>query len=327
MKYLVTTNLSEIPPGPIAMLDGTVPGWMPKEGDLHYDHHRPDGDIVQIDGMGDAPTDFVGTIVTTLLDADAIVAAAWLQLSADERVENWNKLWAIAHDCDYLESPMLPDFAMKAVAAMKIRAGQHNKDWDAKQKSEWYSENFERSVNELLSACRGQSKWPGQSGEADNIVAEWNRQAQELINTDRVSYLSRISIIDLRGLGYIDPRAQQMAACRYINSLLPPTIAVCDHKSGGIKYTLGSIPSLARNTPVDYTKRVYLELNKLEACRRGIEPSLVQEHYGQPTFESAVGFSPWGGRATVGGSGLNTPSLLLPHQIANVLYIWGANNV
>jgi len=322
MKYLVTTNLSEIPPGPIAMLDGTVPGWIPKVGDLHYDHHRPDGAKVQIGEMTDAPTDFVGTIVTTLLDADAIIAAAWLHLSVDERNENLTKLWAIAHDCDYLESPTLPGFAMKAVATMKIRAGQHNKDWDAKQKSEWYSENFEQSVNEILSACRGQAKWPGESGEADNIVAEWNRQAQELINTDQVSYLSRISIIDLRGLGYVDPRAQQMAIM-HNSGLSPCTIAVCDHKSGGIKYTLGSIPSLARNTPVDYTKRVYLDLNKLEAFRRGIDPSLVQEHYGHPTFESAVGFSPWGGRATVGGSGLNTRSMLLPHEIVKVLYTWG----
>jgi hypothetical protein len=213
---------------------------------------------------------------------------------------------------------MLPDFAMKAVAAMKIRAGQHSRDWDAKQKSQWYSENFERSVNEILSACRNQAKWPGESGEADDIAIQWFQQSKKLLNELRVCYIDKVSIIDLRGLGYVDPRAQQMAIM-HNSGLSPCTIAVCDHKSGGMKYTLGSIPSLAKKTNLDYTKKTYVELNRYEAIRRGIDPILVKEHYGQPTFESAVGFSPWGGRATVGGSGLNTPSMLLPHEIVDAL--------
>jgi hypothetical protein len=48
--YLVTTKADRLPTDhQIIMVDGTVPDWKAKPGDLHWDHHRPGGADVQID--------------------------------------------------------------------------------------------------------------------------------------------------------------------------------------------------------------------------------------------------------------------------------------
>ncbi len=48
--YLVTTNADRLPSDhQIIMVDGTVPDWEAKPGDLHWDHHRPGGADVQMD--------------------------------------------------------------------------------------------------------------------------------------------------------------------------------------------------------------------------------------------------------------------------------------
>ena len=119
--FLVTTKLDRLPDGPIVMLDGTVPGWSPKEGDRHYDHHRTGGAKIQIheipdddwlhssnffeNFMTEVPARNSVTIVTTQVDADACVAAAYWLMEEKPTGEIYRKLEAIAFDCDYLGVP------------------------------------------------------------------------------------------------------------------------------------------------------------------------------------------------------------------------------
>lgn len=144
IQYLVTTRLEKVQElqeqgYAIVMVDGTVPGFIPRKGiDFHFDHHRPNGGNIQLDELpywnvwlqnssrkknyNAITSDCV--IVTTQVDADACVAAAALfmmseygELWAMEQVlthkvsENWlvydwpQKLEAIAWDCDHLYVP------------------------------------------------------------------------------------------------------------------------------------------------------------------------------------------------------------------------------
>ena len=158
VKYIATTNLNELielcksaeggKTHPVIMIDGTVPGWERDYWDHHFDHHRPGGGRVQIDElpeldecsflvresntvMQDRNADTYNisseyVICTTLVDADAAVAAAYLQLTSDVDAESLRKLRAIALDCDYLCLPPgeedlsdLAGFAARAVAGLK----------------------------------------------------------------------------------------------------------------------------------------------------------------------------------------------------------------
>lgn len=102
--YVATKQVARVPSGyQIFCVDGTPPGWKPGQNDFHWDHHQPGGAEVQIDelpalgqisliqqfgnfGNEDGPPP---CILTTLVDADAIVAAAWLQLTNKEEIQQW----------------------------------------------------------------------------------------------------------------------------------------------------------------------------------------------------------------------------------------------
>jgi hypothetical protein len=114
LQFLVTTHVEDIPQNTqVIMIDGTVPGWQINPGDRHYDHHRPNGPDIQID---DIPDEFFGleedaVFTTTMLDADACAAAAWIILLTKNTYEGLDadlldraktNLRAIAYDCDHL---------------------------------------------------------------------------------------------------------------------------------------------------------------------------------------------------------------------------------
>lgn len=134
IAYLVTTKAARLPSNhQIIMVDGTVPSWEAKLADLHWDHHRLDGADIQIDEIPlpqtrslveECATSQPPCFVTTMVDADACCAAAWVQLPRQVlNLETISKLKAIAWDCDHLIVPpqlsQYVEFAAKVGAALK----------------------------------------------------------------------------------------------------------------------------------------------------------------------------------------------------------------
>lgn len=234
MQYLVTTNKNRLPQGPIAMIDGTVPGFIARDCDIHFDHHRPDGDKVQLTEIPDhiRVSDDV-TFTTTMVDADACAAAAWLQLltmDLDQALmyEARASLIAIAYDCDHLGLPVgthseategnewdaYREFARNAVATLKLEGGtvakemnlpSDRKAWTAEQKEVYASECFRRGSEWLVQAALGHSKWPGENGEAAQY---WkNVEAMQPYVKFCSKLINGYAVLDQRSLSaYCDPR-------------------------------------------------------------------------------------------------------------------------
>lgn len=359
MKYIATTNLEifqATATSMIAMVDGTIPGWVAGYHDLHFDHHAPGGGKVQIDEMfepgeisilerernlnlqdvnfintklGGADTDW--TIATTQLDADACVAAAWLQLTAAELTEDHRrKLRAIALDCDYLMVPPgepeqdLAEFAAKAVAAMKASSqslpaelglNPDKKSWTEEEKIFHDSEAFRRGAEWLIAAVRGNRPYPGESGEADAYFSEMASDIDAIRQAGAVWLVDGAAVLDHRSFRkYIDPRCLAARAIE-LGASQPITLTVKDRPINlgsedqpvwipGYLYTLGSLAAHPAAAALDLTS-IFPLLAAEEKERRGA--------IGQPPA-----FTTWGGRAAVGGSGWRDGSLLSPDDVIRI---------
>lgn len=232
VRFLVTNEVADIPEdAQIVMVDGTVPGWVIKPGDRHYDHHRAGGPDIQID---DIPDTFFGLqenacFVTTKLDEDAAAAAAWMILLTMNTHEGLDAdlldraklaLRSIAYECDHLGLPMLqefmelPRFARDAVATLKLTRQQlikergypkDTKTWPRKQKVEFESFLFGRNVEWLISAALDKCAWPGQNGET---AVYWHQFAEEY-EALRAScrMYKKVGILEVPAtFDYVDPR-------------------------------------------------------------------------------------------------------------------------
>lgn len=358
VKYLVTTRLEVLEEAEfvnqVFMVDGTVPGWRPTQDDYHFDHHRQGGADIQIDEM--PPLDNYKSyielknvewaegisngslIVTTQVDADACVAAAWLQLSkkdlfGDEvgiagahgrKDQMIRALRAIAYDCDHLGVPeklsQYADFAAQCVAAMKadsdklveeLALPRDRKLWTIEQKEEYASLAFQRGTESLIAACKGERKFPGECGEAAEYWKKVEKNTQMLLDENRVTFYRDTLLIDYKGLQgtYIDPRCA-LKAYQFLydnhghECETPITLAqrevFIDNEFKGFSYTIGCIPLHRGLTELDYTKGVFEALTEAE---RKINPNV----------------DGWGGRKTVGGSGWNTPSQLKPEEVIDIV--------
>lgn len=325
ISYLVTTRLEKIRGDlQIIMLDGTVPGWTPKKDDFHFDHHRRGGAAIQIDEMPyslSIKDDAI--IVTTQVDADACVAAAFAQLNWGKRShlsvsDTLSKLRAIAFDCDHLCVPpellAKADFAACAVAALKLSGNslvdelglpRDRKTWSLDDKERYSSEAFKRGTDWLIDASYGNRPFPGELGEATEYWQQVEHNTQMLIEQKRLKLYCDCLLIDYRGLGgqYIDPRCAIKATAHW-DIPLPITLSVrevyIEGELFGYSYTLGTIPLHPLIDKLDYTLGIFERLTHAE---RAIQPN-------------ADG---WGGRKTVGGSGWNTPSHLTPQQVVDIV--------
>lgn len=329
--YLVTTDINRLPETPIAMIDGTVPGYQRREHDEHFDHHKVGGSEIQIDEipLGLKLENFHYTFVTTQVDADACCAAAWLQLSPNEVGEDAKRrLRAIAFDCDHLAVPDdladLADFAAQAVAALKSEgfkiAGQlglpeDRKEWTEDNKVAYASAAFRHGSEWLISAVKGSTPWPGESGEAAEYWQQVRSDEQQFIDEGRIAKYKDALLFDMMGWGgrYVDPRASLRAA-KQLGLSATLTLTQRETKDGGWSYT---IASSAKNLLTGFD--AFRNLTKAEAVKRGIAPDLVDKFWGKPEISSKLGFDPWGGREAVGGSGWRTPSLLEPQEVIDVL--------
>ena len=336
VNYLVTTRLEVLEKASngfqVFMVDGTVPGFAPKNYDYHFDHHRDGGTDIQIDempSMEDLKIDpnLQGLIVTTQVDADACAASCYLQ------IPNWgwglvedcfDKLRAIAYDCDHLGVPQslakYADFAAQCVAAMKsdsnslveeLGLSKDRKTWTIEEKEKYASLAFQRGTEALIAACKGERKFPGELGEAKEYWEKVEENTALLLDENRVTFYRNTLLIDYKGLQgkYIDPRCALKAydflreicghECEYPITLAQREVYI-ENEFKGYSYTLGCIPLHPQLKDLDYTKEVF---KTLTAAEKEINPN-------------ADG---WGGRKTVGGSGWNTPSQLKPEEVIDIV--------
>lgn len=333
MRYLVTTQVDRLPTDhQIIMVDGTVPDWLAKPGDLHWDHHRPGGADVQMDEipmpkqqtlLAEQATHQPPCLVTTMVDADACCAAAWVQLPRDVLTpETIAKLKAIAWDCDHLMVPdelqQYAEFGAKAVVALKsasegiaadLGLPHERKDWADADWEAYSSEAFQRGTEWLLAAVKGDRPYPGESGEADDYWQQIEADAQMLMDEHRIRFVHTdrgdIAVCDQTSTSHgLDPRSFYHAIPKLHDSsrspLRPEAITVRDHRAGGTQYTLGSIPLHPESHKLDYTQRTFDRLSQAEQLK-----------------DSESG--PWGGRRTVGGSPWNSPSQLTVEEIIALL--------
>lgn len=328
MMYLVTTHLHRLPQHhQIIMVDGTVPQWQPRPGDLHWDHHGPGGAPIQIlemplpdattlleeCGTGDPPC-----FTTTQVDADACVAAAWVQLprSVLEQPEILARLRAIAWDCDHLGvPPALADwseFAATVVAALKVSGDRlrqslglpdDRQQWQPSDWERYHSTAFAAGTADLMAAALGQRPWPGAQGEAAEYWQQLEVDRVQLQQEGRIRLIATargdFAVCDLRGIDrYIDPRVfyQLLRQDCDFSRLRPETLTWRDRPQGGHSYTLGSIPLHPRQADLDYTQGTLARISAAEQAKSGFSDT-------------------WGGRKLVGGSPWNQPSGLTPEEV------------
>lgn len=327
--YLVTTQADRLPSDhQIIMVDGTVPDWQAKPGDLHWDHHRPSGADVQMDEIPapkeqslveEQSTGEPPCFVTTMVDADACCAAAWVQLPADVLTpETVAKFKAIAWNCDHLMVPLdlsqYAEFAAKADAALRkssegitadLGLPHECKDWTAEHWEAYSSEAFRRGTEWLIAAAKSDRPYPGECGEADDYWQQIQADTQQLTDENRIQLIDTqrgaIAVCDVRGMGHsVDPRSFYEAIQSCSQSLRSEALTVRDHRVGGTQYTLGSIPLHPEQHTLDYTQGTFDRLTQAEQAKN-------------PNSGS------WGGRRTVGGSAWNTASELSVEEIIALL--------
>jgi len=338
MDYFVTTQLDRLPlDRSFIMVDGTVPLWKPCSWDRHWDHHRLGGAAIQVEEMplpiaesivGEHriahPTAPPLCLVTTMVDADACVAAAWVQLSRSCLMDPdiRNRLRAIAWDCDHLTvPPELADygeFAAKGVAALKETAKQlvhslgldaDRKQWSDRQYEQYYSSAFRQGTEWLVAAARQERSWPGEQGEADSYWQLLQGDGAQILAEQRIQLFTTptgsIAFFDLQGIDrYVDPKACYQALQTIVpalDSLRPETIVLRDHRQTGRLYTIGSLPLHPQQKGLDFLRDRLFE--RLSHAEKAIDPSS----------------GTWGGRRTVGGSPWNNPSRLSPEQVVEIL--------
>lgn len=348
--YLVTTYATDIPKDKqIVMVDGTVPGWEPKPGDLHFDHHRPGGQPVQIMEIP-ADTRIENAIfVTTQVDADACCAAAWLQLiqrnnvSPEKLGEIYTKLSAIAYDCDHLGvSNYLSEyaeFARNAVAALKLSGKQIVKDlgfpadrksWSAEQKRAYASEAFRKGTEYLVEAALGDRPWPGECGEAKTYWTQY--EAQKPMLASRFRMYKSVGIFDSRGISeYIDPR-HLLEWVRQQPDHINITLTVRDRplelfhteeklilqKQGAEKLEDGDTEFQINLSAFTYTLGC-VPLHKSGSPKfsdRNVWEALSKAEQNKRYFLNLpMPTGGWGGRNEVGGSSWNDAAILFPEEV------------
>ncbi|MGI0486423.1 hypothetical protein ACN4EK_13365 [Pantanalinema rosaneae CENA516] len=352
VQYLATTKIEVVPENTqIFMVDGRVPGWQPKPYDYCWNHHRPKGAMTQVDEMpfpsDDTPlldtyaieslylagTQGISgrervpqTIVTTQVDADACCSAAWLQLSGSvlnsvkNAVSNSDRLRAIAYDCDHLYVPdelsHLSSFAAQAVATLKQSSNSlaksmglpdDQKIWSDEQRIQYGSAVFKYGTEWFINASLDKQLWPGESGEATEYWQQVEMDKQMLYESGRISVLNKVAICDMRGLNYRpDVRSFVKAIREFIlpkNDLRPETLLIRDHGINGHRYTLSSLPNHPKYLELDYTHKVIKKLSEAERKKT------TKDNYD----------CEWGGRQQVAGSAWNSPSLLKPEEVVDIV--------
>ncbi len=315
-------------------VDGTVPQAQHLY-DYLFDHHRPNGADIQLDEMeplGFNPNELSSKLclVTTQVDADAIAAAFRIQFSENFSLDahqrplynndpdKYRFLRAICYECDHLGVPEeLNDYADSAamvVAALKeeskqvvsqLGLSQYRSEWGLQDKESYGSACFERGVDCLYQLLEPSLDWD-YPAIAQPYWETLETNTQKIIEQQRIREYRNCLIFNQVGMNsYIDPRCWFRAYRKQgFKPEYPVTVTQreiwMDGQFQGYAYTLGTIPLHPRQKEFDYTAGVFEALTEVERERN---PEA----------------NPWGGRATVGGSGWNTPSNLTPEEVIDIV--------
>lgn len=294
LAIFVATRFDQVPPGceRFISVDGTVPG-----ASVVWDHHTT-GEKINLDAMPQAielaGVDGVGT---TSADTDAVVSIAAVLLGGKARLPRGVLaiLESACHVCDHLvphpghseEDNRLGRGLHAALSrTLDPTAGIPDQSQAVRAAS---LDLAARIVDGLPLPFADHSDEPG-------------RRAVEQLRTEgRTTIDDRVGVVDLRGMGPIDPADIYAAVdCR-------AAVFVENHAAGGLRYTVGVNP-FAADAPSTLAE-VMRELARLEF-----------EH-GAPALgpEPVAGAENWGGRATVFGSPWNYGSRLEPGEVAGVV--------
>jgi hypothetical protein len=312
-------------------IDGTVPNGADLYDEL-YDHHRPNGAEIQMDEIDDR--NLRGEIkkrlakveklafITTMVDADAQVATFYFltRLNEIDVADSFNFLRAISYDCDHLAVPVhyQERYGKKAsmvVAALKEESNKYvsdlglssnRREWSVEDKEKFGSYALEKGVTELIPALLN-GTWNYESI-AQSYWQTVEKNTLMLVSEGRISVINGVAVFDGKGLGgtYIDPRCWYRGLASlgldcYTGIALTQREIFGENEFKGFSYTIGKIP--LSKFDGDFTDGLFQELTEAEKITN-------------PDCDG------WGGRATVGGSGWNTPSDLFPVHITNIIHSW-----
>jgi len=312
-------------------IDGTVPKGAELYNEL-YDHHRPNGAEIQMDEIDDR--NLRGEIkerlakvqklafITTMVDADAQVAAFYFltRLNELDVADSFNFLRAISYDCDHLAVPVhyqerygknasMVVAALKEVSndlVQKLGLSTNRREWSIEDKELFSSKAFELGVLVVIPSLLN-GTWDYESI-SQNYWEQVEKNTLMLVNEGRISCINGVAIFDGKGLGgtYIDPRCwyralDSLKLDTYTGIALTQREVIVENEFKGYSYTIGKIPLSGFDG--DFTDGLFQELTETERVTN-------------PDCDG------WGGRATVGGSGWNTPSDLFPVHITNIIHSW-----
>jgi len=292
VQFLVTTAPVGAQPRPVIGVDGPVVG-----ADACYDHHATQ-EPVNLEAIP-AAVGVPGTIVTTMLDTDAVISAAVVLLRADgaeEAVERcWPTLYEAAHVCDHLvPSGRYPDaeraglglhcwlkekgFALGEVLAWSRGelANDPSPGVHAVPSPETKSAVFRHLTLAVVTAVR--------RGTLPCDFAYLDRLAGMEARARRAVRVTRGWVTLLEPEGFVDPLALYRA--------VETDVAVVMNRlpEGAFKYSLGVHP------------RAYSRINL------------------EPVFHTLGTREPgWGGRKNAGGSPLNGGSRIPPDELVSLV--------
>jgi hypothetical protein len=290
LAVFVATRLEDVPVRCRRYLsvDGSVPG-----AALTWDHHVS-GEPINLDAMP-SRIDVTGYdgVGTTLADTDALASVVAVMAGGAGRLPPGARkvLRAASHRCDHLRPHPGIDEASD-------RLGRGLLGWvDDALAANAHGEVFAQLCAEVVDRIARGADLPLSTASADAMDARAARYDAER----RIYRAGRVAWIDLRGEAPLAPESW------YARVACPVGIMCCDHRQGGVQYTVGVNP-FAEDAPQDLSSC----LDALAAAERVHGPPALRATPG-PGSEN------WGGRATVFGSPWNYGSRLNPEEVVSII--------
>ncbi len=253
MHFFIATKSDEAPSGRFISVDGSVPG-----ATVTYDHHKS-GERINLDAMPETVSiEGIDGVGTTMMDADAIVSAAVCVLGGIAAVPTQYVpvLRSASFWCDHLVGDPSQDEAANHVG-LGLMASMKNQGFAATKAiaSQKYAGDVRQLTNQDISPVFAELTTAmidviraGESLPCDFAYLATVDKHEETLRTpladgsSRVSINGSVALLNLRGLGYMDPLAQ------YRLHTCPVQVMYADGKPGepGLKYTVGVHPAGAQ---------------------------------------------------------------------------------
>lgn len=291
LPLFVATRRDQVPPAceHFLSVDGSVPGFA-----VRWDHHTT-GERINLDAMPDVVD--VGAfdgIGTTLADMDAVasVVAALLGGKAVLPIGVRAVLECASSWCDHLVPHPAHDQEANRLGRGLLDATVARLEGP----SESISARFAEACRDLVARIRR-----GESLPFDDRWDHERARAASIARAGRLSVSGEVALVDLRGVGSVDPLAL------YELHDAPIAVAIEERRGGGLAYTVGTNP------------RVPSRPSDLGPALRAL--AAAEHAYGAPSKgpEPVPGNENWGGRPTVFGSPWNYGSRLGPGEVVRIV--------